>query len=396
MTSALKYAQRGLYVFPLYEPAPDLNGWSCRKGQNCTGVGKHPRTPTGFKDASRDEEQIIKWWTRNPNANIGIATGKVSNVVVVDIDDRSGGPDTLDALLLEVGQSLPMTLTAVTGNGIHYYFLAPEQPLRSQNGALGSGIDLKADGGYVVAPPSLHPSGKNYEFIDPDAEIAPLPRWIVAYLGGGPQNVSHVSEETDIPEGHRNTTLTSIAGTLRQHGAELSEVLPTLLEHNKNYCKPPLPEYEVDAIAKSVCQYAVGNRDHATESQPMTSSNPLWWFSLDTRWWNENQNIRLMDAEQRGWYITLLVTAWPTSGRLPADKAALAKLAQARTAKVFERKSELVLAEFELRNIDGIDYRIHPLFEQQYGTKLGQLQQKIAAGKASAARKKEQNEGVSA
>lgn len=179
-------------------------------------------------------------------------------------------------------------------------------------------------------------------------------------------------------------------------GAELPEIRAKLLELNSNHCKPRLPEYEVDGIAKSVCNYAAGKRDHGAESEPMTSNNPLWWFRMDTRWWHENQNIRLMDAEQRGWYITLLITAWPAGGRLPADKATLAKLAQARTVKVFERKSELVLAEFELRNIQGVDYRIHPLFEQQYGTQLGRLEQAKQAGKASAAKRKQRDEGASA
>jgi uncharacterized protein YdaU (DUF1376 family) len=396
MMSALKYAQHGLFVFPIYEPAADLNGCSCRNGQNCNSSGKHPRTHTGFKAASRNEEQIKKWWTKYPNANIGIATGKASNVVVVDIDDRNGGPDTLEALLIEVGEPLPITLTAITGAGIHYYFRAPAQPLRSQNGALGTGIDVKAEGGYVVAPPSQHPSGRNYEFIDPDAQIAPLPSWIADRLDAGTPNDVSVSEDTDIAEGHRNTTLTSMAGRLRQMGAELSEVLATLHEVNRNRCKPPLGEYEVDTIAKNVCQYAAGKWDQGIESQAMTSTNPLWWFPMDTRWWHENQNIRLMDAEQRGWYITLLITAWPKAGRLPAEKSALATLADAKSPKVFDRKSELVLAEFERRNIDGVDYRIHPLLEQQYSTKLGRLEQAKQAGIASAAKRKKRNEGASA
>jgi hypothetical protein len=171
LTAALKYAERGFSVFPIHEPAADLNGCSCHKGQSCSSPGKHPRTPRGFKDASRDQEQITKWWTKYPNASIGVATGEASNVVVVDVDDRNDGPATLDALLDEVGQPLPITLTARTGNGFHCYFLPPKLPLRSQNGALGSGIDVKAGGGYVVAPPSQHPSGRNYEFLDPDARL---------------------------------------------------------------------------------------------------------------------------------------------------------------------------------------------------------------------------------
>jgi hypothetical protein len=390
MTSALQYAQRGLFVFPIYEPAAGLNGCSCRKGQDCTGVGKHPRTHTGFNAASRNEEQITKWWTKYPNANIGVATGKDSNVVVVDIDDRNGGSDTLDALLLEVGEPFPITLTAITGNGIHYYFLAPEQPIKSQSGALGSGIDIKAEGGYVVAPPSLHPSGRNYEFIDPDAGIAELPVWILNLLHRE-DKASESTRESVIPEGTRNNTLTSIAGQLRYRGAERAEIQAELRAINAEQCDPPLAEDEVDAIAKSIAARSAG-----AVPRPGHRS-PLHWFRFDVGWWNSNVNVSQMDARQKGWYIDLMVKAFPMGGRLPADTRALAKLAHASSVAIFERHCGLVLAEFERHaDADG-EYLIHPLLSDNYAEARVSVDQKITAGKASAvARKNRQNLGVSA
>jgi hypothetical protein len=140
---ALEYARWGWSVFPL-RPA-----------------SKEPATEHGFKDATTDEAQIRKWWKKQPTANIGIATGRVSGLVVVDIDPRNGGDTAafwraanLDAVRLG---------TVITGSeGRHLYFRYPatgDVPTRSN---FVTGIDLKSDGGYVVAPPSVHPNGVLY------------------------------------------------------------------------------------------------------------------------------------------------------------------------------------------------------------------------------------------
>jgi uncharacterized protein YdaU (DUF1376 family) len=240
-------------------------------------------------------------------------------------------------------------------------------------------------------------NGTHYEFVDPDADIAELPKWIIDALQAGTEGAAPVDGQSDVPEGMRNEHLTRIAGRLRSNGADFSAIRADLVEINHRWCKPPLPEYEVDGIAKSISRYPPDNGIQNGKSQPSTRTNPLWWFPLDTRWWNENQNIAQMDAEQIGWYVGLLLKAWPAGGRLPADRGALAKLAQARSVKAFKNKCELIMAEFEPREIDGTDYLVHPMLEERYGIQLGNWEQRKQAGQASAeARKKQQNAGVSA
>lgn len=396
LAAALEYAKRGFHVFPIYEPNAELTGCSCAKRQNCTSPAKHPRTRAGFKDASIDPKQITRWWTKYPDASIGIATGTRSNVVVLDVDDRHGGPETLDTLVSLAGP-LPLTLTALTGNGVHYHFRAPEVPLRSNTGILGPGIDIRADGGYVVVPPSRHATGKKYEFIDPEAELAPLPSWITT-PDRSMQKDAVSGEQSPIPEGSRNNTLTSIAGRLRRAGAEFSEILATLMEVNRSRCEPPLPDYEVDAIAKNVSKYPVGT--HTGNPEPLDGSGfkgSLPWFKLDTIWWNGNVNIAMMTAEERGWYISLLIRAWPSRGRLPADMSMLATLAGAKKEKDFSRRSGLILDEFEQQvDSDGTTFLLHKPTAQNYADAIESWQQKRAAGLASAAARKRKAEEAAA
>lgn len=154
------YAKNGWPVVPLHTPSGD-GGCSCSRGKECPSPGKHPRTPNGFKDASTDSFQIGEWWEKWPDANIGIVTGAVSGLFVLDVDLRHGGDETLAQMERQYG-ALPRTAKVRTGGGWHYYFRHPGGEVRS--GKLGPGIDLKADGGYVVAPPSLHASGQSYEW----------------------------------------------------------------------------------------------------------------------------------------------------------------------------------------------------------------------------------------
>jgi putative DNA primase/helicase len=156
---ALAYASKGWKVFPLYEPIPD-GTCSCLKSK-CKHAGKHPRTSNGFKDATTDAVTIQKWWSSWPNANIGIATGSLSEIVVVDVDGDKGGFNTWKELKNTLGDI--KTLTSFTGNGFHLFFIYPgDMGLKSKSNALGNGVDIKADGGYVVVPPSLHENGVRY------------------------------------------------------------------------------------------------------------------------------------------------------------------------------------------------------------------------------------------
>jgi hypothetical protein len=113
LAAALTYAAHGWMVLPLHTPGSE--GCSC--GQDCGGsAGKHPRTPHGLYDASRQPDQLWRWWHRWPNANVGIRTGQISGLVILDVDVRHSGQDSLERLQSTYAP-LPPTLTAQSGGG---------------------------------------------------------------------------------------------------------------------------------------------------------------------------------------------------------------------------------------------------------------------------------------
>lgn len=178
LSAALSYARRGWRVLPLYEPRN--GGCSCQRGALCTSPGKHPRTSGGLSDATADELVICEWWRTWPTANIGIRTGAASGVNVVDIDNRHLGDETMDELE-KANDALPLTVEAFTGAGTHLYYRYDEK-WRTGSNVLGQGVDVRSDGAYVVAPPSIHVSGREYAWnVDAhpeDISLASAPRWM--------------------------------------------------------------------------------------------------------------------------------------------------------------------------------------------------------------------------
>ncbi|SFF27658.1 Bifunctional DNA primase/polymerase, N-terminal [Sulfitobacter brevis] len=160
---ALRYASQGWAVFPVH----GIVEGCCTCGQrDCTSPGKHPVLPGGFKIASKEPKKIRQWWSVEPRHNIAIATGTVSGLLVVDVDlgPKKEGEASLRGLEDEVGP-LPRNVVVLTGGGgFHIYLQMPNQPIRSSAGKIGVNLDVRADGGYVVAPPSTHISGFNYEW----------------------------------------------------------------------------------------------------------------------------------------------------------------------------------------------------------------------------------------
>lgn len=170
-------------VFPLHEPRGE--GCSCANAE-CSSPAKHPRTREGCREASSDPERVAAWWARWPSANVGLATGRL---VVLDVDGPTGRA-TLEQLEASRGP-LPVTLTVATGNGEHRYFAAPEgvsigNAAGARGRGLGAGLDVRGEGGYVVAPPSVHANGTRYTFENLNVPVAPLPAWIVEQLTTDP------------------------------------------------------------------------------------------------------------------------------------------------------------------------------------------------------------------
>lgn len=191
--AALRYAGEGWQVFPCHTPLP--GGCSCRHA-DCSSPGKHPRIGGGLKSASTDQDTIRRWWGRWPNANVAIRTGEVSGLVVIDIDPQHDGCETLDRLVREHRQ-LPTGPAVRTGSGgQHLFFAHPGETVRNSAGTrLGPGIDIRGDGGYVIAPPSRHRSGDSYQWERHTLELPALPAWVLSLTRDPPPSPRSGSRE---------------------------------------------------------------------------------------------------------------------------------------------------------------------------------------------------------
>src|SRR5215471_17604590 len=157
--SALAYAKKRLCVFP------------------CLPQDKPPATPNGVKAATTDLDTIRRWWQQDAQFNIAIATGTASGIFAVDADGVDAEAE-LRKLEAQHG-ALPATVEVITARGRHLYFKMPAAPIRNSAGKLGPGLDIRATGGYVLAPPSIHPTGRRYEWsVDCASTIADAPSWL--------------------------------------------------------------------------------------------------------------------------------------------------------------------------------------------------------------------------
>lgn len=230
---ALSYAARGWAVFPLVPG------------------GKAPLTAHGFKEATVEPEQIETWWAKWPNANIGIATGQKSGIVVIDIDRKNGIDGAVAAAELE----LPKTLVIRTpSGGYHAYLHQPTPPIPRRIG-VRPGLDILGDGGYVVAAGSMV-DGRYYEIVSRE-DVAICPQSVIDLCAKpGPRVApSREGESERIAEGGRNNFLTKIGGKLRRIGFSIDEMTSALLTINSTRIEKPLSEAEVRRVAHSVARY---------------------------------------------------------------------------------------------------------------------------------------------
>jgi Bifunctional DNA primase/polymerase, N-terminal/Primase C terminal 1 (PriCT-1) len=215
-----------------------------------------------FQDRLPTSDEIEQWFAHWPDANIGIVTGKVSNLVVIDIDPAHGGTDSLAALEAEY-HPLPPTIEAITGGGgRHLYFRHPGGVMHNRVG-IRPGVDLRGDGGVVVAPPSRHPSGRPYEWAPgaspEDRRPAAMPNWLDYLLeepGGRGHPVSYwrgIARE-GVAQGARNNTIAAFTGHLLFHGVDLDVVRELLLAWNRDRCRPPLSDDEVIRTVESIAK----------------------------------------------------------------------------------------------------------------------------------------------
>jgi len=255
LAEALACARRGWLVFPVHG-INDAGECTCGT-PSCPTAGKHPRTPHGFRDGTTDEQQLFRWWKEWPDANLGILTGGESGLVVLDTDPRHGGDDTLAGLERENG-ALPHTVSVLTGGGgCHLFFQHPGGHAPSINGIV-PGIDLKADGGYVVAPSSRPISGRLYEWeighSPDDLDLVPVPDWLTRRVSERPERQAGASKkrrgEFDVEEprngaeeGRRDDYLFRLACSLRAKGMPHEGAERQVIEAASK-CRPPFPEAE--------------------------------------------------------------------------------------------------------------------------------------------------------
>ena len=225
LDAAVKYALDGLAVFP------------CAKKIPLTGEG-------GFKNATLDAAKIIEWWSEKPDAQIGLPCGGLNHLFVLDVD----GPD---GERVAEKLNLPDTFTVATRPGRFQYWFRQPDGTRSKCTAsvLGPQLDTRGDGGYVIAPPSIHhQTGQPYRVLK-DIAWAPAP---LELLEPRAVPVSHSPTGDAIPQGRRHKTMLSIAGALRARGLSRETVLAELESANARLCVPPLDAGEIQKLAAYV------------------------------------------------------------------------------------------------------------------------------------------------
>jgi putative DNA primase/helicase len=265
--AALGYAAQGAHVLPLHYPTTHNGALMCSCGnRQCANPGKHPYprlAPKGLLNATVDTILINRWWDAGTPYNIGIRTGKVSGIVVIDVDPRHGGDESLAQLEAEHGD-LPPTWRVITGaGGQHIYFQHPGGTVPNSAGKLGSGIDLRGDGGYVLAPPSRHICGRGYAFsVDhhpDDVPLAPTPDWLVTFVRAPARNGTATMPATwrklvadGVAEGCRNDAVARLAGHLLRRDIDARVTLDLVRCWNQTRCRPPLSEDELSSIVRSI------------------------------------------------------------------------------------------------------------------------------------------------
>ena len=229
---AKEYTDRGWHVFPVDDQ-------------------KRPRTKNGFKDASLDTSPFT------PGDGIGIATGQVSGLVIVDLDEKNGkhGIQAFKDLMAGHPKIITRTVKTPTG-GAHLYF-KHSGPLKTRIDHPTPGIDFKANGGYIVAPPSVVKSGDFYTVVC-DIEPVELPEWLKDVMtapGRDERPGQPYTAPAAIPSGRRNDSLYRLACSVAAKGIGDNAVLAAVMSENRQKCQPPLDDDEVRTLVQSACEF---------------------------------------------------------------------------------------------------------------------------------------------
>lgn len=238
--AALDYARKGFPVFP------------------CNG--KVPYTQRGCKDATTDLATIESWWNLHPNANIGMATGAASGIMVVDIDRKDNGFESAEKLNQE--HNLDHNAGAITGSGGLHLLFKHQEGIRNRQGFL-PGIDVRGEGGYIIVAPSIHPDTKvpyTWGSSDWAEQIKPLPESLAKILltPEAKENLQPRSMSGAVAQaGGRHKYLMQVVGSMRRRGLSDEAILAAINEENDVACDPPLPAKDLERMIETTRNYPV-------------------------------------------------------------------------------------------------------------------------------------------
>lgn len=257
LEAALKYEEMGWAIVPANGKVPCVS-WK------------------QYQTVRPTKEQIIKWWTDMPNSNIAVLTGDISGIIVLDIDLKHyRSPEEFE---------LPTTVSSSTANkGWHYFFKYPGYEIKNSAGTLfdGPGVDLRADGGVIILPPSNIDDNQYSWIIEPGSEeIAPLPNWLEEKILDSQkystvENIESITTNEDlseIKEGSRNSKMAEIIGTLlpkfkKEQWKEM--VWPITVSLNSTVCKPPLSITELTSVFDSITSRESAKTYGLSEVKPL-------------------------------------------------------------------------------------------------------------------------------
>lgn len=242
----------------------------------CSPMSKKPLTPHGCKDAKKSVGAIKAWWKRWPDASIGIATGSVSGLIVIDEDlDEDKGLNGYEEVSEweRINGALPATVQCITGRGgYHLYYQYDGTDIKNRAGIL-DGVDVRGEGGYVIAPPSMHPNGTEYQWEDAPDEvtIAPIDATVRKFLFGENEKTRAAADfklPDRIQSGERNDTLFRLACSMQSQGLPDAAIMAALEQTNQNACDEPVSDAELMTIVESALRYQKGELRTISKDMP--------------------------------------------------------------------------------------------------------------------------------
>jgi putative DNA primase/helicase len=306
------YCEHGWPIFPLHWLKEGL--CSCGSA-NCKSPGKHPLVAGGFKSASVNIAQVQAWHTQWPHANWGMRTGDAqtggAGILVIDIDAKSDGYKTWELLRDENLGSIETITVETGGGGMHLWFIYPSAlEIRSGAGTLGQGIDIRANNGYVLIPPSR--TDRDYRFLlnPTDTSLEPCPEWILTRVNG--RVTTHplpagIRIGMEIPQGVRHQSLITMAGSMKRVGMTPEEIfssLKTLREKRFESGDHDVTDNEIDAavswISNKDRSYALTDLGNAERFVDLfgywVKYSYEWeeWLVWDGRRWAINAEAEVM------------------------------------------------------------------------------------------------------